>query len=252
MKKLHRKEKRITYIKRTMLCMLILFSVTAQSAVAQERAYSVRLGNENAKNELVIYFSLGCSHCIMFFEQHAASLQKYIDNGTLKIELVEVQGAINFYGSMATYQKAREATLPVSKTFACLTHVEPERAFEFISIFSKSVKVVLHGSELTWQRWAYAQTEDVNKSANSPFFNAKAKDVQMELAKLFFLEAEVDGTECAGAANQNALDMQVSAQAKRFETLGIKSVPATVFNGKYVPNKKHSLIFKALRDSENQ
>lgn len=235
------------------LIFILIGCVTmAQSAVAQERAYSVRLGNENAKNELVIYFSLGCSHCIMFFEQHAASLQKHIDNGTLKIELVEVQGAINFYGSMATYQKAREATLPVSKTFACLTHVEPERAFEFISIFSKSVKVVLHGSELTWQRWAYAQTENVNKSAHSPFFNAKAKDVQMELAKLFFLEAEVDGTECAGAANQNTLSTQVSAQTKRFENSGIKSVPATVFNGKYVPNKKHSLIFKALRDSENQ
>lgn len=225
------------------LVILILLNVMVRPTIAKEDAYSARLGKPDAPNELVIYFSLGCSHCLTYFDKHNMLIQNYIDRGLLKVELIEVAGLIDKSDDEKAYKKAQTATVPVSKTYACVAEENPEKAFEYIRIFVKSAKVALNGSTLAWNKWPYAKIEDLNPLSNSPFFNAKAKNVQQELAKLFFLESEVKGDKCLSKADDKRLAHKVSAQLDRFIESNYSGVPVVIFNGEYVPPKKHTSMF---------
>lgn len=233
--------------------LLVLITFIAMSAFiyactgnAQEGAYSVRLGDPEAKNELVVYFSLGCSHCLTYFDRHNQTIQNYTDRGMLKVELVEVPGLIDKITNQEAYEQAQAGAIPVSKTFACLTEENPERAFEYMRIFVKSAKVALRGSEVAWNKWPYAKTAHLNPSSNSPYFNAEAEDVQQELAKLFFLDSEATGENCMSSADDRRLAQKVSAQLQRFRDSGYTGVPTVLFNGDLIPPKKYRSMFLSI------
>ncbi len=242
---LMKKGKAMAYKHRTLLVLLtlIVMNVFIHTGNAQEDAYSVRLGKADAPNELLIYFSLGCSHCLTYFDRHNQDIKSYVDRGLLKVELVEVSGMVDNAEDKAAYEKAMDSTVPVSKVYACITEENPDMAFEYMRRFVKSAKVALYGSDLPWNKWPYAKTEDLNPSSNSPYFNAEAENVQAELAKLFFLDSDAKGENCFSAADDKRLSRKVFAQFKRFIDTDYEGVPVVILNGEYVPPKKHRSMF---------
>jgi protein-disulfide isomerase len=242
----------MAYKHRSLLVLIALIAMNAfvHTGNAQEGAYSVRLGDPEAKNELVVYFSLGCSHCLTYFDRYDQTIQNYVDRGMLKVELLEVPGLIDKITNQEAYERAQADAIPVSKTYACLTEENPEKAFEYIRIFVKSAKVALRGSEVAWNKWPYAKTANLNPSSNSPYFNAEAEDVQQELAKLFFLDSEATGENCMSNADDRRLAQKVSAQLQRFRDSGYTGVPTIIFNGDLIPPEKHRSMF--LRISQFQ
>ena len=242
------KGKEMAYKHRSILILLILIvlNVFARPGIAKDDAYSVRLGNADKANELLVYFSLGCSHCLSYFDKHNQLIKKYVDRGLLNVELVEVPGMVDNVEDKDAYVKAMESTIPVSKVYACITEEDPDMAFEYMRRFVKSAKVALHGSDLPWNQWPYAKPEDLNPSSDSPYFNAKTKDVQQELAKLFFLDSDASGKNCMSPADDKRLAQKVYAQFERFIETDYDGVPVVIFNGEYVPPSKHRSMFLGI------
>lgn len=231
--------------------LLVIYAAIPSNSIAQSNAYSARIGKDNAPHELVIYFSLGCSHCLTSFDMKMGAFQEYVNKGELRVELVEVPGLINGSYDKDAYDEARRNSVYVSNAFACVTEEAPERAMEFIRIFIKSVKVALHGSERNWGTWPYAKTEDLNPSADSPFFNAQAKNPQKELAKNFFLETEVSAQHCLSPKDEARLHEKVNAQSKRFLNTKADGVPLYILDGEVVPHSHIArTLYKNIRGKE--
>lgn len=173
------------------------------------------IGSADAPHLFTVHFSVGCHHCLLQLDKALPSIRYGVNEGLIRVRLLESTKAIGFSGFAGVGE--------VAEAMYCIREKKPEtNSIELIESFISLIKSsVAEEATVEWYEWFSAKPDDLVGVDSVVGIGAR------------FLEQH--GLE-ANASCISA-DLEERQVTRRFFDKGFKSVPTAEFDSKHRENK---------------
>lgn len=208
---------------------LIFFLVALPLAQAQEEAapaapFDAQIGSLDYRQDVTVYYSMSCAHCLDFLDRNLARLAAQARAGHAKLTLIEAPGYVaevdeKFYGYDTKGVFASNAMRCVAATGDAEAYIDALLAA--ISIAKAAVKpdperTDWQNGNITWQHWVHAS----GKTLNDGFVHGYMYEAIMASAGLSYDDCDKAGFNAFRAERQRILRDDIK-----------RGVPYIVYNG---------------------
>ncbi|MEQ8691713.1 MAG: thioredoxin domain-containing protein [Pseudomonadales bacterium] len=146
-----------------------LTELAQRAPVTVDAAY-VDLGHNATAPTLEIYFSLGCNHCLAFFEKYLPRLEQRIAAGTLNLRLLEVPALTpGWWGNRDAERSnavAKQRALLASRYGHCAAAESGTRYLAFLHQFISALQAnILRVDDESWEYYVLAKASEFSSTS---------------------------------------------------------------------------------------
>ena len=140
-----------------------------RAPVAVDAAY-VDLGHNSAAPTLEVYFSLGCNHCLTFFDKYLPRLEQRVAEGTLNLRLLEVPALTPGWWGHRDAERSnavsKQRALLASRYGHCAAAESGTRYVAFLRQFISALQTnILRVDDESWEYYVLAKASEFSSAS---------------------------------------------------------------------------------------
>ncbi len=224
------------------------------AAAAEKSARTALVGFSEAPDTLTVYFSLSCPHCLTSIEKTHKKVREMVRAKMLKLELVEIPGAIGqppgaAYAGEEEKLRAIRNGYQASLAYACAGLLEPEEAWRRLQTFYVALRKTIDPALFDYTNWAFAKPDHLTETATKPWPDPASTQSGRMIAAYYVTRMQVgwpphlEMRRCVSDADERRriLD-RLNARSARFKATGYRGVPVYLLNGKRISRSEFERI----------